>query len=113
MIGACFLAVLVVLPTQLAALEEMKKPPRPEKMDEAIPERPSEYHVWREGRWKWKRKDQEWIWKSGTWSFDHDYYRWKNFNRFNRFGLVNSVYRSRVVAVPVARGYYRLVRVFY
>ncbi|MBX2816836.1 MAG: hypothetical protein KTR24_12590 [Saprospiraceae bacterium] len=86
---------------------DFKKPPRPEKLQEEIPERPSEFHVWREGRWKWKKKHQAWTWKEGYWSFDHDYYRWKTYNRF--YGRL-AFYRPRYLAVPIGRGLYRIVR---
>lgn len=94
--------------TSSLVIFEDKKPQRPEKLQEAIPDRPSEYHVWNEGRWKWKKKDQAWMWKSGSWSFDHDYYRWKTYNRFGR--SINRYYRPRYLAVPIGRGLYRIVR---
>lgn len=104
---AVFLSVLPASALSASVLEA-KKPPRPEKIVEQIPDRPSQYHVWREGRWKWKSRDQQWIWKEGNWSFDQDYYNYKNFYR-NRWAN-NFRYRSRYVAVPVGRGFYRIVR---
>ena len=111
-VGVCLLISLTILPEQILAFEAAKKPPRPEKQVEEIPERPSEFHVWQEGRWKWKNKEQSWIWKPGSWSFDHDYYQYKRYNQFGRYSRLNRFTRSRIVAVPIGRGYYRLVRVY-
>jgi hypothetical protein len=81
------------------------KPPRPEKMEEVQTERPSEYHTWSNGRWNWNKKVGEWIWKEGYWRFDHDLYAFKNRWRYGNY------YRPwRYLAVPIGRGYYRIVR---
>jgi len=82
-----------------------KKPPRPEKIEEVRSDRPSEYHVWISGRWKWKRKIEEWEWHPGYWRFDRDLYYVKNRWRYSGF------YRPwRYIAIPIGRGYYRIVR---
>ncbi len=47
--------------------KKKKRPPRPEKLQEEIPSPPGPYHTWQEGRWKWKKKEQEYIWKEGYW----------------------------------------------
>ena len=52
-----------------------KRPPRPERIVEQIPERTNPYHVWQEGRWKWKKKENQWVWKDGYW-------RWPRQNEF-------------------------------
>lgn len=83
------------------------KPPRPEKMEEVETKRPSEYHTWTSGRWKWSKKDNEWNWKEGYWRFDHDLYAFKN--RW-RYGYGNYYRPWRYLFVPMGRGYYRVVR---
>ena len=45
-----------------------KKPLKPEKIEEVIPERLSPNHEWVEGRWKWKRKEKKYIWMEGYWN---------------------------------------------
>lgn len=44
-----------------------KRPPRPEKIEEVIPQQPSIYHEWEAGKWKWKKKQREWVWREGYW----------------------------------------------
>ena len=58
-----------------------KRPPKPEKIEEVVPERLSPYHEWVEGRWKWNRKQKTYVWKEGYWylprnrSYYDPYYR--------------------------------------
>ncbi len=85
-----------------------KRPPRPEKIEEVQSDRPSEYHTWISGRWKWKNKQQEWIWRDGHWKFDHDLYAWKNRHSFYR-NYHYRPYRYRYYAIPLGGGYYRIV----
>lgn len=81
------------------------KPPRPEKIEESPTDRPSEYHIWMSGHWKWKRKTESWEWMPGYWKFDQDLYFLKNRWRLNNY------YRPwRYLAIPIGRGYYRIVR---
>ncbi|MCB0686565.1 MAG: YXWGXW repeat-containing protein [Saprospiraceae bacterium] len=81
------------------------KPPRPEKIEEVRPEKPSEYHIWISGHWNWKRKAEEWKWTPGYWKFDENTYFFRNRWRYN------NLYRPwRYLAVPLGRGYYRIVR---
>ena len=47
--------------------EKGKRPPKPEKIEEAQGERPSSYHTWVKGKWKWNRGEQEWNWREGYW----------------------------------------------
>ena len=89
------------------ALAGTDKPPRPEKLEEIKSEKPSDYHSWSSGRWKWDRKLEEWQWREGSWRFDHDLYAFKNRHR-----LYNSYYRPyriRYYAIPIGGGYYRIV----
>ena len=76
-----------------------KRPPRPEKIVEEIPQAPSLYHVWEEGRWRWKKKQKAWIWKEGYWRMPDPYEY-----RYNRlaYGPYFSPYRYRL-----ARYYFR------
>ena len=85
-----------------------KKPPRPEKIEEVIPDQPSEYHRWVEGKWKWKKKADQWMWKKGYWNFDHDLYAYRNRFRFNN---TYWPYRIRYYAVPIGRGFYRIIAI--
>ncbi len=88
-----------------AAEATNNKPPRPDRIEETLPEKPSEYHTWNSGKWKWSRKSEDWEWQSGYWRFDHDLYAFKNRWRYS------NVYRPwRYMAIPLGRGYYRIVR---
>jgi len=92
----------------IPAQAEIKKPPRPERIEEILSDRPSEFHTWISGRWKWKKKVAEWTWKSGYWKFDHNLYAWKN--RFNHYGsYYYRPYRMRYYAIPIGGGYYRII----
>ena len=84
-----------------------EKPPRPEGIEEAKSDQPSEYHTWVSGRWKWKNKEQSWMWLKGYWKFDHDLYAVKNRYRYNNFYYPRF---WRYALVPLGRGYYRVLR---
>ena len=100
--------VLLLLASSATFLKaESKRPPRPEKIEEVKSDRPSEYHTWISGRWKWKRKEQSWIWQKGHWRFDHDLYAFKN--RYRYYNIYHPRY-WRYALVPLGRGYYRIVR---
>lgn len=60
-----------------------KRPPKPEKIEEVIPQQPSSYHEWVKGKWKWNKKEQEWKWREGRWRelSPHEIAR-----RYNGFG---------------------------
>ncbi|MEM7104006.1 MAG: hypothetical protein AAF502_12795 [Bacteroidota bacterium] len=53
-----------------------KRPPKPDNIEEVVPESPSPFHEWNEGRWKWNKKQQTYIWKAGKW-------RLSNVNRYS------------------------------
>lgn len=54
-----------------AQLRKKNRPPKPERIEETIPQPPSRYHVWESGSWKWKKKDQDYIWRAGYWRLPH------------------------------------------
>ena len=101
------LMVLVTAGLTTALQADTKKPPRPEKIEEVKSTQPSEYHIWVSGRWKWKNKEQSWLWREGYWKFDHDLYAFRNRYRYGNY-FYPRFYRYALV--PIARGYYRLVR---
>ncbi len=102
------LAVMLVFGLgALNTIEASKdRPPRPEKIEEVKSDQPSEYHRWVAGKWRWNRKADQWIWREGFWRFDHDLYAFRNRFRYNSF---YQPYRLRYYAIPIGRGYYRIV----
>ena len=108
-------ALLLGLTNVTQAADKNKRPDRPEKIVEVLPERPSQYHFWVEGKWKWRKKQDEWEWRSGYWKLDQDYlYNANRLNRFNRFNRFNSFYSGRFYRALVRYGNtYRVVRVYY
>ncbi|MEO0340177.1 MAG: hypothetical protein AAF242_13300 [Bacteroidota bacterium] len=65
-----------------------KRPPKPERIEEAIPDQPSSYHTWVSGKWKWNRAAADWQWRAGFWRemSPNEIYR-RDFNRFNPYGF--------------------------
>ena len=55
-------------PNADAQIFSKKRSPKPEKIEEVVPERLSPYHEWVEGRWKWNRKEKTYVWKDGYWN---------------------------------------------
>ena len=104
----CLVAVMLVI--GMGSINTVNaaanKPPRPEKIEEVKSDQPSQYHRWITGKWKWKRKTQEWQWRDGYWTFDHDLYAYKNRFRYHSF---YRPYRLKYYAIPIGRGLYRIV----
>ena len=61
------LAFLFFLAPNADAQIGKKRPPKPEKIEEVVPEKVSPYHEWVEGQWKWDRKEKTYDWKKGYW----------------------------------------------
>ena len=75
-----FASLLFFSSDAFAQISSKKRPPKPEKIEETIPERLSPYHEWIEGRWKWKKKEKKYVWVEGYWRlsrnrlYGHPYY---------------------------------------
>ena len=86
------------------------KPEKPEKIIEDIPDQPSPYHFWVEGRWKYKRKAEEWLWKPGYWKMDNDYLYRPRSRFFSPYAFANYYYLGNGLYAVSPRRSYRSFR---
>jgi len=74
-----------------AQVVKKKDVPKPDPIEEFLPEQPSPYHKWDEGRWRWKKKVGAWVWMDGKWRID-DQYLYRTNNYYSRLGYGYSPY---------------------